>query len=193
MVAPGVSPPTITEVVWSRCSTRRRTVATVPPRRAFTLVEVVIVLIMVGVLVSVMAPPVREVAFGSDKRAQASRLAGAGSAARAVAARQGNNYTFPEDLVDQLNASDPTYVPGPSTGIDVVSVYRFDATTVFFATRTQNESCLVAVDSLDDDVSQFGIDADVRVEDCSAEVASTVGDFTGSDGDPGVINLYSGN
>jgi len=134
-------------------------------RRGFTLSELAVVFVLIGILVSIAVPTYNALRSTTEERGDVVRLRAAVAHARSVAGQQGNAYEYPESLVSDMAPMSGDYTTGAVTG-SYVSVHRVSGTVAHFAMRGEDNSCLVVVDDITIDTQVYGVDIDAAT--CSA-------------------------
>lgn len=134
-------------------------------------------LVIVAILALIAIPSYVAVQRRTDRISQATKLS-----AVAVRARQfsvDTHYRYPADLLARLNAYDPAWGSGPSTGPEHISVAVLDDRRLVAAVRTGDGSCAVLADDLAGDTYLWAYDPDAV--DCDAAVAAGhFGEITGT-------------
>ncbi len=157
-------------------------------RRGFTLSEITIILVVLGVLAGVFIPAYLAVHNNSADAGGAMALSGAVTQARGVAARQGNHYQYPADLAVELDSMNPKYTDAAAFSNTDVSVYRSSSDVAYFATLIDGKRCVVARDDIATDTQTYAVD-----EENSACVAANADGkvITGTYDKPSTIDVDS--
>lgn len=129
-------------------------------KRGFTLTEVVVVLVVLGILSTIAVPTYHAVRQATNRKTQNMSLTGYVAKARQVASRPGNQYQYPANLVEDLTALDERITDGASTGETVVSGWRASADVVVFARLGSNGGCYLIQDDIVADEQTYAYDAD---------------------------------
>lgn len=148
-------------------------------RRAFTLVEIIATLLLLGVISLIAVPALLGVLRSQGDSAGTAQLAAARLDGRVIALNYG--YRYPADIVDLLVARDPRFTTGPSTSPETISVHRVDDTTLLYAMVTDGGSCVAVVEDIQTDVGRWGIappDTTCSAAAVEAVEATLVGDET---------------
>jgi Tfp pilus assembly protein FimT len=157
-------------------------------RRGFTLSEITIILVVLGVLSGVFIPTYLAVHNKSANTSGSMTLSGAVSQARGVAARQGNHYQYPSDLAVVLDSMNPKYTDAAAFSNTDVSVYRSTSDIAYFATLIEGKRCVVVKDDIATDTQMYAVDSENT--DCIAANADGMV-ITGTYDNPSTIDVDS--
>ena len=155
-------------------------------RRGFTLTEIVIVLMVIAILGTIAVPTYHAVRGNTERNKQGLTLLGYVSKARQVAARDGNMYQYPADLIAQMSATDPKVTDGASVNENMISGRRVDADVVVFAAMSNDGRCYIIKDDIASDAQTYAIDPNPVA--CEALKAAGL-DITGAQEDPNNVDL----
>ena len=155
-------------------------------RRGFTLTEIVIVIMVIGILGTIAVPSYQAVRRGTERNSHTMTLLGYTSKARQIAAREGNQYQYPADLIAELVAIDAKVSDGVSPNENVISGWRESTDAVVFARRGNDGRCYIVRDDIASDAQTYAFDPDPS----ACEAARTNGlAITGSRENPNSIEL----
>ncbi len=153
-------------------------------RRGFTLIEIVMVVVIIGVIAALGASTYTSVRDASDSLAAKPALGAVQVDGRRIVAEVAAETfepAFPVTLAVDLSAPGLTLTSNLSDGPDVVSIHRLDATTAIYASFGGG-TCTVLVDRL---VDTPGWGTDSTSEVCLASAyADRVDAITGSTKEP---------
>jgi prepilin-type N-terminal cleavage/methylation domain-containing protein len=155
--------------------------------RAFTITEVVVSLIVLGILATIAVPVFSTVRQNTEVHNDTMGLRGAVAAARDVAGRS-DTYTYPADLVAVLAAMDARYISEAATSANSVSVHRAAADIAYFTTIGADGACVVVRDDITTDTQTYARDTSGSL--CNAAAATAVA-VTGTYLKPNVVVLDS--
>lgn len=148
----------------------------------FTLIELAVVILIIGILLAVAIPTFLNVRKGAQNKAAQSSVRNALTAAKAYASDEGTYKQDPSAPADQLlnglkaGAPELNFAVGPSTGPKVIGIQISTDGTLILAAKSQTGDCFYLRDNLDDNgvVSgqQYGKStAGSAGADCSAATA----------------------
>jgi prepilin-type N-terminal cleavage/methylation domain-containing protein len=155
-------------------------------KKAFTLTEISIVLVVIGLLAAVAVPTYRATRANTQENSNVLSLAGFVAKARKVASMEGNQYSYPVDLPEVLNGMDDRIVESASFGPQFVSVWRVDSNIVVFAQMDEGGKCMIVRDDIASDTQKYAMDA--STSNCMASETSGVL-IEGSTTQPNVVDL----
>jgi len=142
------------------------TVRSMRTRRGFTLSEITIILVVLGILTTVGIPTYIAVHNNVANTSGSMVLTGAVSQARRVASRQGNHYQYPADLAVALDSMNSKYTDTAAFNNTDVSVYRSSSDVAYFATLIEGERCVIVKDDITTDTQVYAVDNENS--DCTA-------------------------
>jgi type IV pilus assembly protein PilA len=137
--------------VIERFNEKRRTTSEVGEDAAFTLIELMVVLLILAILLAIAIPTFLGVTKSANDRAAQSNLNTAFTNAKSLFQQNSQSYPATATLVSSLAAAEPslTYTSGPSTGPNNVSVVTSaDGYSVSLAVQaTSTGNCWYIVDN----------------------------------------------
>ncbi len=154
--------------------------------RGFTITEVVVVLVVTGILATIAVPTYQAIRQNTNRNSQNMALTGYVAKARQVASRVGNQYQYPADLVEELNALDGKISDAASVGENTVSSWRESGEVVVFARLGANGRCYLVRDDIASDTQTYAYDPEPS--ECRASLANGLG-ITGELNNPNTIAL----
>ena len=155
----------------------------------FTLLEAVVTFVLIAVIVSLGVSYFTKTVTSANTSLDTLRLSRVQVAARQLAATDGGVY--PTTVTSSLEVAGETVTTGPSTGPAVVSVERYDETTLVLADLgADGTTCSILVDHLNG-VDAWGEAQHTPVGACSAGTAAAeLADITSTDvHDPSTVTL----
>jgi type IV pilus assembly protein PilA len=161
----------------------------ITPRRGrmFTLIEVTVILIMMGILALVAVPVYTKLTDQTADQATQSSLSATILAARAVASVNESGYQYPSGLEQDLSLpGNIVATTGASTSATLVSVYQISSSQLLLAAESSSGNCMFVYNTTGG-LTTWG---EATSGSCSAEDASNLtGSITGPMNSPSTVIL----